>query len=1351
MTPAIPPALPGVVVTSSRASGKSAFLSGVTLRPVKLSGGPFRPIGLALGTGPSALEVLVVSHDGEPALPALRSAWKARRDGRATPVLLVALYGDKAALCGPAGDDAPAYLGLDPGQVERICREALDQPDRHAALRALRDSVPAVESDLAGIRNEGFLATHELRVGARARDDWDTARGKALRVVGKRGRDLLSGLGFHIETHDRVVSLLRAGDRKVAVAVLLNRDEAPELQAERFSSLSPITYALAVADRENVPYVVLQHGAKVRIYPSRVGVGVGRRGRTETYVECHAGLLRDADAAYLWLLCSAEALAEGGSLDQLMEESGRFSGDLAERLRERIYESVIPRLAEGIVAARGLKKATAQDLADTYEMTMTVLFRLLFVAYAEDKNLLPFRWNGLYRRRSLKTKSIELLELARKDAPFDEGDSLWDEVTRLFRAVDRGNSEWGVPPYNGGLFSEDAGVSRVGGLLASITLPNTVVGPALRDLLLVESAEGLGPVDFRSLGVREFGTVYEGLLESELSIAEIDLSTDARGVFRPARRGEDPLVRKGEIYLHNASGARKASGSYFTKHFAVEHLLERSLEPALRDHLARLDGLDDDKAADQFFDFRVADIAMGSGHFLVAAVDHIERSLTEYLSRRRLPGVARELATLRAAALEALGSLSEQVEIEDTQLLRRMIARRCIYGVDLNPTAVALARLGVWIHTFVPGLPLSLLDHSLVCGNALVGIATIAEVRAFLEQQNVVKSGKDERTLAMFPIDAAHLLGAASEPLRRLARLVDATPADLSRARSANADALKAIAPERALFDLISACRIEGRALPLDFSDWGKKRDHIVGSKAHNEALAGLADLNQLHFPAAFPEVFLRSRAGFDVIIGNPPWEKVRFEAQQYWVTRVPGLNALPANDRPAAIEELRRNRPVDALHEQREIASRERLQRMVNAAFDLQGRGLHGHHDAAKLFAERALSICASEGRIGYVLPRTALVLGGWADLRKAYLSGACLTTLQGRNRGGWLFEDVDQRLMIILLSRAGESREPAGAGVSIWPAITSADELLRCSDENALWLAEDEIRALTDSDVIPWFSSRNDKPLFDRMRSFSRLGSGEGWTQASADSSRWDFSRSGPHNRFTSESDSESCWKVLMTRHVDAFRINEEDPFRRFVPEPDQLVALNLGVVKRRGRVLVGSGHPSLVYRYPSRNDDSRTLIAAALPEHGFLYSKGYVHGLRLNEASADVLMALLGYLNSFIADWWVRRFTDRHVTLPVLSQLPLPNWDGSAQQSVAAAASALTVRGGVESIAGGFEVSERPDLSDLADLELRARIEALVVRGFGLTLNLWRSAMEDFSNDACPSEFLKELERALARSKK
>src|SRR5437016_1611433 len=179
------------------------FLAGVALRPVVISGGAsVQAVGLALGNGASPLEVLVAKSPSRPNPTMLRSLWKTRNAGRAAPLLVVVLHADRASLCGPAGEEPPAYVALDRGQIERICREALDQPDRHAALRALRDVLPSLESDLAGLRNEGFLATHELRAGARQRGDWADAGRKARGALAKRGSDLLRALGFGIEPCD---------------------------------------------------------------------------------------------------------------------------------------------------------------------------------------------------------------------------------------------------------------------------------------------------------------------------------------------------------------------------------------------------------------------------------------------------------------------------------------------------------------------------------------------------------------------------------------------------------------------------------------------------------------------------------------------------------------------------------------------------------------------------------------------------------------------------------------------------------------------------------------------------------------------------------------------------------------------------------------------------------------------------------------------------------------------------------------------------------------------------------------------------------------------------------------------
>src|SRR5437867_2108699 len=183
--PAENPPLPG-------RPDRSKFLSEFSLRKVAPpSGCPFAILSLAIGKGASPLEVLAAESAAEPALPQVRSVWKARQGGRAAPLLLVVLNGHTAVLCGPSGDEPPTYSGVEVGQAERICREALEQPDRHAALRWLRDALPSMDSRLPGLRNEGFLATHELAVGARHLDAWNEAQQKARPLLQNQGDVLL--------------------------------------------------------------------------------------------------------------------------------------------------------------------------------------------------------------------------------------------------------------------------------------------------------------------------------------------------------------------------------------------------------------------------------------------------------------------------------------------------------------------------------------------------------------------------------------------------------------------------------------------------------------------------------------------------------------------------------------------------------------------------------------------------------------------------------------------------------------------------------------------------------------------------------------------------------------------------------------------------------------------------------------------------------------------------------------------------------------------------------------------------------------------------------------------------------
>jgi hypothetical protein len=1271
----------------------AGVFSGFAFRPVKLpDNSPFTPVGLALGGGPSALEVLVARALNEPRLPTVRSAWKARHGGRPAPLLLVVLHGEKATVCGPAGDDPPAYPGIDIGQAERICREALEQPDRHAALRCLRDALPSIESNLPGIRNEGFLATHELTRGLRQSDGWrhawNEASDKARSLLANRGEALLRSLGFQIDKLDQVTSVLRAGvdGKKIAVAVLLNQSETPELQAERFGNLSPVSYALAVADRENLPYVMVTQGSKLRLYPVKVGVGVGRRGRTETYVEAHTGLLRDSDAAYLWLLFSAEALVEGGTLDRIIDESKRFAGDLAERLRERIYGEVVPRLAEGLAAARGLKKPTAADLAQTYEMAMTVLFRLLFIAYAEDKDLLPYKHNESYRDRSLKRKATELLRLHHEGTPFDDSDSLWKEIALLFDAVRAGKREWGVPEYDGGLFTTDADVSPVGALIDGVSLSNRIFGEVLKGLLLIETPEGWGPVDFRSLGVREFGTIYEGLLESELSIAETDLTYDEtgreKGIYRPCRRGEEPKVKKTRIYLHDKSGARKSSGSYFTKEFAVEHLLDHALEPALTDHLARLDQLDDHRAAEVFFDFRVADIAMGSGHFLVAAVDRIERAFTQYLSKRPLVGVRSELATLRASALNALGPLAETIgtEIEDTQLLRRLIARRCIYGVDINSVSVNLARLSIWIHTFVPGLPLSLLEHNLVPGNSLVGIGRLDEIEHFANAPKPGRKGKakartapkHQMVLADW-LDPKRLVGDAVEPLRKLAEITDATMEDLRRARKMLEKAQAAVAPAEALCDIVTACRMAKAPLLLDLEQWDNVKTSIVDSRHHKDAVKKLEALTPLHFPVAFPEVFLRDRAGFDVILGNPPWQEPTIEEHAFWARHFPGLRSMNQREQERAKERLRREHPdLEALYE-RELVEAETT-RVALTTGPYPGMGT-GDPDLYKAFCWRFWNLIASQGGwLGVVLPRSVFNAKGSTEFRVAVLNGSdpLGVTMLVNNRE-WIFPNVHPQYSIGLVGI--QRAEPTGTSVRLLGPFASHERFAAGVTRSPAEFTPNDVMAWTDSASLPLLPTEQSLEIFAQLRKSPRLDLNDPRTWRARPQTELHATNDKSLMDLKSHDRPKGFWPVFKGESFDIWDSDTESYYAWADPN---VVVPHLHNKTVRGTRLKSSAFsefeskrflrperlpcffPRIAFRDITNRTNQRTVIAALLPPKVFITNKGpYLLWPRGDERDCAFL---LGVLSALSLDWYARRFVETNMNFYILNPFPVPRPDRS-----------------------------------------------------------------------------------------
>lgn len=1330
------------------------FLASHELRPLNLpEAHHLRPVGLALGNGPNALEVAVAESPSAPTVTSLRAVWKARLGGRATPLLLVVLYDGKAALCGPAGDHPSAFVGLDVTKVERICKAALDEPDRHSALRFLHSAIPEVETLLSGVRNEGLFATHELRFGVPRRQDWAVAMNRGLECLKLRGQPLIQKLGFTLEPLPGPSYILRAAETKVALAVFLDRNESPDIPSARFSNLSIISYALAKADAENLDYVVVSAGSAIRLYPVRSGVGVGRRGRTETFVEIHLDLLSEDRAGYIWLLFSADALRKGGTVEGVLDSSALYAVALGTRLRERVYTEVVPRLAQAILEARDLKMPSAEKLAETYQMALVVLFRLLFVAYAEDKELLPYRTNDLYKARSLKQKAHELIEILHAKTPFGNDTTHWEEIDRLFRAVDKGNPEWSVPAYNGGLFSRDPAVSSAGAALAAIRVPDRAFGPVLQALLVDNTPEGWGPVDFRSLGVREFGTIYEGLLENELSVAEVDLATEVvekQERYRPAKPDEKIVVHKGRPYLHNTSGARKASGSYFTKHFAVEHLLNYALEPALRDHLARLDKLEGKAAADAFFDFRVADIAMGSGHFLTAAVDRIERAFSGYLAKRQLQDVFEELARLRQAAREALGPQAEEIEMEDTQVLRRQIARRCIYGVDLNPIAVELARLSLWVHTFVPGLPLSFLDHSLVVGNSLVGIATIEEGSDWL---------KEILEKPLFALSAEPLVGKARQALDRLARLSDANAAEIERAREAFREARSRVKPAEVLFDCLAAARISEDARVEVFdnaSHWMDAPETVAGSKAHRLAQEALKAIPPFHFPIAFPEVFLRERSGFDVIVGNPPWEKARVEEDHFWTRHYPGFLSLNQQQRRAAKNGFVKQRPDLIQVCEREVQESDLLRRVLTSG-PYPGMGA-GDPDVYKAFCWRFWNLVQHDsGRIGVVLPRSVWAARGSEEFRKeVFAKGTFDDVTFLLNRNEWAFDDMEPRYTISLAS-FGRFRPEKNAVIPFRGPFASKAAYIQGIGSKSQRFPVKDVLSWTDTAALPLLPAEGSGEVFVQIRKAPRLDCNDpaSWRvrpytelHATNDKKLMKFTDDRPEGywpvfkgesfdiwepdrgKYYAWADPKEVMEALQKKRLHSSRM-ERSAFSEFpanwVKDPDTLPCLR----------------PRIAFRDVTNRTNQRTLVAALLPPKVFPTHKAPFFLCPRGDEKDQTF--LLGVLCSVPLDWYARRLVELSVTYHLLDAFPIPRparhnplW----QRAVALAGrlASLDNRFKQWSRAIGVECGR---LEDDEKADMIRELDAVVAHLYGLTENQLRHIFATFHEGW---DYAQRLERTL-----
>lgn len=1241
--------------------------------------------------GVGEVQVAVATAKAKPTKGMLEVAWKDRGAGSGDPVIVAAEYGTDVWILGPSLEQN--MVGpISRVQAELQLQAVLNEPNGIAARKKALQLVNAHNSSGdAGFTNHFLFAAYHLKSNVPRRPDWAEATAAAQPLMSLRGKSLIEGLGFESapaigEGGNALVLRAKSGSRR-AIAVLLDESEQFDQKSVKYQ-ISPVAHGLEIAGREELPWVIVLRQSTLRLYPGKDGVGVGQRGQSETYFELDLSLVDQGFAGLLPLIFSADALEHGGSAQQILEESGTYAAELGAKLRDRVYEGVVPAISVAIaerlpqlgyaIDADGLKVA--------YSLTLRILFRLLFQAYGEDTGLLPAGRNEAYDSNSLQS-------FIKRDANADPSEyssaatSIWFDLVQVWDAIFNGNERWAVPAYGGSLFDP---TTPDGMLLKRLELPDAVMGPALQNLLADVTDEGVrGPVDFRSLQVREFGTIYEGLLESSLSVAESDLTVDKNGSFLPANDGAEVLVPAGRPYFHSAAGDRKATGSYYTPKIVVDHLIERSITPTLETHLAKVrelvDAGKDRDAAELFWDFRVADLAMGSAHFLVAAVDKIERLMRDFLTVTPVPGVRAELERLASKARDALGRDVEAASnINDAQLLRRQVARRCVYGLDINELAVELSRLAIWIHTFVPGLPMSSLDHNLVMGNSLTGIGSIDEAVEALVNAADSKAAKGVKKATTPPADDGLFGGLEtgkresgyqlmlrealneylSETKTLLLDAASASEADKSEVLK-NAELLaharqKAL-PAKRIFDAAVAARLG--ALTVEVT----RPEHVTRLAQDDSAAELTWALSPAHLPLLFPEVFARENPGFSAVIGNPPWEELMVEEPKFWLRVRPGLLGLKPAELKSEIARLRVDRS-DLLPELEALKKAVALMRTTLLNGPYPGLGT-GDIDLYSAFAWRFWQTLRDGGRLAMVTPRSLLNSAGSESWRKEVLSTSKCEVVTLVNRSEWVFAGVDGRYSVALTCVGKGAPGHDGGSLGLAGPFFSESEF----EQGRTDLGEvgfELIRRASSNAAVPNLPSALAAEVFAKLRRSPRLDEvRDGWDfrpvrefDATNDRSTFDAGEQAPgrlpvrggagFDIWTPETEEVYAWAdpAVVERALFDKRLRQVNlKSSAFYGMQAEWAANPLSLPLHSTRI---------AFRDVTNATNSRTCIAALIAPETVLTNKAPYVFNRTADLAAEAY--LLGVLSSIPLDWYARRYVELGLNLHIFNGLPVPTYD-------------------------------------------------------------------------------------------
>ncbi len=651
----------------------------------------------------------------------------------------------------------------------------------------------------------------------------------------------------HINTNQFFNTALAIGDAK---AWSRNLDRKIQGRGDPFTNHNPnyqIDFYLRGSDKE---WGILTNGRQWRLYHRQTSY------RLDSFYEVDLAALLSENRGidtfrYFYCLFRRDAFSptvgEGPFLDLVLTESQQYTVAVSDDLKNRIYDALRLLIDGFLKFPRNRFDSANPPLDKVHTNCLILLYRILFILYAESRGLLPVENPNYAASYSLAALAETIHEtLDRDDLIIPTISDYWARLRGLFGLINDGWDDL-IPQYNGGLFNPTSHP-----FLENNELGNDALARVIELLTRTEQGERIA---YRDLDVRHLGDIYEGLLEYQPQIAEQDLiivsSRGSETVAPQSSPDQEIAYSEGDVYLLTDKGERKATGSYYTPDYIVRYIVQNTLGP-----------LCEGKTVDEILSLKILDPATGSGDFLVGVVDYLAEELITHPD---------------APHMTETGS-------EETELAywRRRVVESCVYGVDLNPMAVELAKLSLWLHTVAKGEPLSFLDHHIRCGNSLIG-AKIENLSNLPELRRTRRSTNQSQTeIAMeFPF-TDRVATAIGHYL--LIEETESRTADQIHAKEHQLDiAQQMLRFHKGVANLWTSVYFDNNVSRSTYQQAlnalrSQNTDALENLLSYQRAQAIATERQFFHWEIEFPEVFRdkygqeKDNPGFDAVVGNPPW-----------------------------------------------------------------------------------------------------------------------------------------------------------------------------------------------------------------------------------------------------------------------------------------------------------------------------------------------------------------------------------------------------------------------------------------------------------------------------------------------